>query len=215
MQSLIIPYRVNVQNCLLPKDPPLLPLFNIRLINNATGNQLALLKSLDLKTLSDSTFQGQDTLMVDLTQFRNKEVVLQMQTITHLLPSNQKPLQIDIKEFHHSILAGNLPLTKVSQTESNMVIPNQFTLAQNYPNPFNPTTIIAFDLPENSSVSLEIYDITGRKIRTLVNQFMEAGHHQLSWDSKNDLGEQVSSGVYVYQIKAGGFIANHKMMLLR
>lgn len=77
------------------------------------------------------------------------------------------------------------------------------------------STSRVFSLPQAEPVILEIYDITGRKIRTLVKQFVEAGYHVVSWDSENDLGEQVSSGVYIYQIKAGNFIASRKMMLLR
>lgn len=102
------------------------------------------------------------------------------------------------------------------------LIPKVFALKPNYPNPFNPATTIAFDLPENSSVELEIYDISGRKVRTVVNESMEAGTHRVNWDGRDETGNQVASGIYFYRIHAvpsgsadQAFIAVSKMMLLK
>lgn len=94
-------------------------------------------------------------------------------------------------------------------------IPAKFRLKQNYPNPFNPTSTIAFDLPEENLVELEIYDITGKRVRTLVNSNIEAGSHQIIWDGHDDYGNQVSSGMYFYRIRAGSFQDIKKMVLFR
>ena len=94
-------------------------------------------------------------------------------------------------------------------------VAREFALYPNYPNPFNPETRIRFQLAENSNVRLMIYDVLGRKVRTLVSDRMDAGHHVLNWDGLNDAGTAVASGMYVYRIKAGDFIAHRKMLLVR
>ena len=94
-------------------------------------------------------------------------------------------------------------------------ITREFALYPNYPNPFNPETRIRFQLAENSHVRLMIYDVLGRKVRTLVSDRMTAGHHVLNWNGLNDAGADVASGMYVYRIKAGDFIAHRKMLLVR
>ena len=90
------------------------------------------------------------------------------------------------------------------------------SLKQNYPNPFNPETTISYDLSGESVVTLTIYDISGQVIRTMVNnQAMSAGHYKSVWDGRDESGAKVASGVYFYQLRAGGFIAKKKMTLLQ
>ena len=99
-------------------------------------------------------------------------------------------------------------------TVENMV-PDFFALHQNYPNPFNPTTQIRYDLPEDALVSIAIYDVMGRRIRSLMNTSQTAGYHTIRWDARNDMGEGVSAGMYIYTIQAGEFRAMKKMVLLK
>ena len=94
-------------------------------------------------------------------------------------------------------------------------VPHRFVLEQNYPNPFNPTTLIRFQLPEASEVSLVIYNIRGQAVRHLVSGRKSAGFHQVVWDGTNDRGIPVASGVYLYRLKAGEHRFSRKMMLLR
>ena len=94
-------------------------------------------------------------------------------------------------------------------------IPKEFTLHQNYPNPFNPTTQIQYDLPEDKMVTIAIYDVMGRKVRSLINDSQTAGYHTIHWDAKNDIGEVVAAGMYIYSIQAGEFRATKKMVLLK
>jgi flagellar hook assembly protein FlgD len=94
-------------------------------------------------------------------------------------------------------------------------VPDEFSLHQNYPNPFNPTTTILYDVPQDSKVTLFIYDLLGRQVRTLVNQDISAGFHDAIWDATDDMGRPVSGGLYIYRINAGGYSKTMKMLFLK
>jgi DNA-binding beta-propeller fold protein YncE len=91
----------------------------------------------------------------------------------------------------------------------------RFALEQNIPNPFNPTTVIQFTLPADGHVSLVIYDVAGRRVRTLVNEKRRADHYEVKWDGKDANGRTVASGVYFYRIQAGKHRATRKMVMLK
>jgi hypothetical protein len=93
--------------------------------------------------------------------------------------------------------------------------PARFELYANHPNPFNPTTTIAYDLPRPTKVRLVIYDVSGRKIRDLVDANEPPGHRTVVWDARNASNEPVSSGVYFYRLIAGDFVRTRKMVLLK
>lgn len=114
----------------------------------------------------------------------------------------------------HPILAADItPTTEVEESE--VEAPKQFALLQNFPNPFNPTTMIRYDLPHNARVRLVIYNLLGKKVRTLVDADETAGEKRVIWSGANDAGEKLSSGVYVYRLEAGSFIAMRKLVLLK
>ena len=94
-------------------------------------------------------------------------------------------------------------------------LPEVFTLHQNYPNPFNPNTQIQYALPTDANVSVVIYDLMGRQVRTLVNQQVSAGYHSVMWNATSDMGSPVSAGVYIYTITANDFRDVKKMILLK
>jgi len=96
-----------------------------------------------------------------------------------------------------------------------VLLPREFKLGQNYPNPFNPATTIRFDLPQAGRVELEVFNILGQKVSTLVDGQLEGGQYEVRWNGCNDGGENVASGVYFYRIAAGDFTASKKMVLLR
>ncbi len=91
----------------------------------------------------------------------------------------------------------------------------KFRLAQNMPNPFNPKTTIAFNLPQPGDVRLEIYDVAGRRVVTLVDGHMDAGPHTVRWDGTTADGERAASGVYFYKLAADGELQSRKMVLLK
>lgn len=94
-------------------------------------------------------------------------------------------------------------------------LPQSFSLAQNYPNPFNPSTAINFDLPTRSSVRLDVFNLLGRHVRTLVDEELGSGSYVVDWDGTADGGESVSSGVYFYRLTAGSSSLSRKMLLLK
>jgi hypothetical protein len=100
-------------------------------------------------------------------------------------------------------------------------IPTSFAIQNNYPNPFNPTTTIKYQIPENAHVRLVVYNTLGQRVRTIVDQPQEAGYYSVEWDGRNNYGESVSSGIYVYRIsamrdgQAGSFVASKKMNLIK
>ncbi len=94
-------------------------------------------------------------------------------------------------------------------------VPMKFALTQNYPNPFNPTTQIQFSIPEQSNVTLTIYDITGREVTQLVNEVLGTGTYTATWDGRNSNGQLVSSGVYLYRIQAGSFVQTKRMVFIK
>ncbi|MFQ6604402.1 MAG: FlgD immunoglobulin-like domain containing protein [Fidelibacterota bacterium] len=106
-------------------------------------------------------------------------------------------------------------LGQLGVNDDYVVQPMTYALHQNYPNPFNPETKIRFDLGSAENVKLVIYDINGRVIRTLVNESFSPGMHLVNWNGTNDFGEPVSTGMYIYRIKAGSFLAQEKMLLVR
>jgi len=94
-------------------------------------------------------------------------------------------------------------------------LPKYFQLSQNYPNPFNLVTHIRYALPQTSEVRIDIYDLLGRKVRSLDLGRQGAGYKTVAWDGKNERGEAVASGVYFYRLKAGEFVQSRKMTLLK
>ncbi len=89
--------------------------------------------------------------------------------------------------------------------------------SENYPNPFNPETTIAFDLPESGNVRVDIYNMRGQKVKTILNKDLEAGEHQVQWNGKDNHGNVVSSGIYFYRVDAEGgrYTSTRKMLLLK
>jgi len=93
--------------------------------------------------------------------------------------------------------------------------PSEFVLSQNYPNPFNPSTKIGFTLAKSGFVTLQVYDVLGREVRTLVSEELSSGYKSVIWDGRNDEGDEVASGVYFCQLKVGDFSQPKKMLLLK
>ena len=98
----------------------------------------------------------------------------------------------------------------IVSTDEEPMVAQAFELDQNYPNPFNPTTNIAFTMPVTSHVTLEVFDVTGRLITTLVDENRSAGSHTVTWDAS-----EVASGVYLYRLQAGDFRKARSMMLMK
>jgi hypothetical protein len=96
-----------------------------------------------------------------------------------------------------------------------MNLPKEFALSQNMPNPFNPSTVLSYALPKDAKVNLAVYNVLGQHVATLVDDFQRAGNQTVTWDGTDVRGNQVSSGVYFYKLRAGDFTDTKKMLLLK
>jgi hypothetical protein len=94
-------------------------------------------------------------------------------------------------------------------------IPDVFALHQNYPNPFNPVTTIRYDVPEQSNVRVDIYNVLGQKVAELVNKNHQPGFYTVNWDGTNMVGNALGSGMYFYRIDAENFTAVKKLLLVK
>ena len=108
--------------------------------------------------------------------------------------------------------AGNA-VREVPGSEGNR--PSEFSLSQNYPNPFNPETYIEFGLSNAAHVKIDIFNIVGQRVRTLVDEEMESGNYVADWDGKDEQGNSVSSGIYFYRMKSEDFSDMKKMLLVK
>ena len=100
-------------------------------------------------------------------------------------------------------------------SNDNTIIPIMNKLNSNFPNPFNPTTTISFSLKETGNVKIEIFNIRGQKVKTLINGLLPAKNHQIVWNGKDDKGKSVSSGIYFYKMRSANYTASRKMILMK
>jgi flagellar hook assembly protein FlgD len=94
-------------------------------------------------------------------------------------------------------------------------LPDKYELLQNYPNPFNPETEIAYSLPEETWVTINVYNISGQLVKTLVDEVMPAGKHSVTWDGTSESGSRVATGVYFYRMETDVFQKTAKMILVK
>jgi len=106
-------------------------------------------------------------------------------------------------------------ITDISDNDNDNTLPATFELSQNYPNPFNPATVIKYSLTERCHVTFDIYNILGRKVRTLIDESKPLGQYQVTWDGLDDNGLETAAGVYLYRLQAGDYVVTKKMMLVK
>ena len=116
--------------------------------------------------------------------------------------------------FDNIVVKQLQPITSV-EDYTNPNIPIELNLSQNYPNPFNPETKISYRLPENGFISLTIHDLLGRKIKTLVSDYQQAGQYSVTWNGKDEAGNSLASGIYLYTLKTGNILQSKKMILMK
>jgi len=112
-----------------------------------------------------------------------------------------------IQKYEHEITHINI--------DKKAEIPNQFSLQQNYPNPFNPITTIQYSLTNGTNVTLNIFNTLGQTVKSINSGFQQAGSYQFVWDGTNNEGDQINSGVYLYQIITDDFTVVKKMAFLK
>jgi hypothetical protein len=119
------------------------------------------------------------------------------------------------------IAAGVIPLStpnvmyKPAEGDQLVSAPESYILSQNFPNPFNPSTTISYAIPNESKVTVEVFDVLGRKVKTLVDEEQPAGSYHVVWDGENSQGQEVGTGIYFYRLTAGDVNRTKKMVLLK
>lgn len=119
----------------------------------------------------------------------------------------------DVSAIREITFSG-LP-TSVQEQELVQQVLSSFTLHQNYPNPFNPTTTIEYEIPHTGEVTITVYDIQGRLVRSLASLTQQAGTHTVVWDARNDGGANVSSGSYFCRVDFNHSFLVRKLLLLK
>ena len=94
-------------------------------------------------------------------------------------------------------------------------LPISYSLNQNYPNPFNSSTVLRYSVAKAARVRLDVFDILGRRVRTLVEEFQSAGTHDVTWDGRDAVGRAAASGTYFYRLTTGEYSESRKMILLK
>ena len=117
----------------------------------------------------------------------------------------------NVWSLYSDVFSGSIEFLDVDEAQ----LPLEFSLEQNYPNPFNPTTNITYSIPSDNQVVVNIFNLMGEKVKTLVDGFQTSGYKTTKWDATNEQGQSVSAGLYVYSIQAGNFNQTKKMLLLK
>jgi hypothetical protein len=136
---------------------------------------------------------------------RGAGTTAEAQSYTFLDKSASGKVQYRLKQIDFD---GQFEYSNVIEVDAGL--PKVFALEQNYPNPFNPSTTIRYQLPVASEVKLEVYDVLGKKIATLVNERQSAGSYQVVWNASG-----LSSGTYFYRLQAGTFVETKKMIMVK
>jgi hypothetical protein len=214
--------RLNAQNSLDRLDYPEPP---------KIGNfvELYFLQQ-DNKLTGDFRSPGNDGYIFDFVVHSNGPGESQIEAITMNLPEEFSWEIISPEtgiNYHQDVI-----LTNTRQQEFQLVIgtrnfvensvsgytniPETYQLAQNYPNPFNPETKIRFEVPHSSQISIDIFDIMGRKIKSLIKQnYYNSGYYEIKWDGTNDRGENAASGLYLLYLRSANYKKAIKMILQR
>jgi len=193
----------------LPPSEPLIPFDgqeNVGTLTEFKWENVDSSSSYHLQLSTDSTFSS---MVFESTQIESSPY-----TLTEPIGLNSRyhwrVRVLSENELRHSEWSDTLSFTTGVRTSIEEVVPTEYSLNQNYPNPFNPTTTITYSLPQSGIVTLNVYDITGRFITTLVNGTKRAGMHSVEFDAST-----LSSGMYVYTLETDGYRQTRQMMLVK
>ena len=154
---------------------------------------------------------------IDLSYYDGEQTIIFGPVFNFSLKFKVTDSNGDTAEDLHSVIVGGLAkdIAKPTPIAALEAIPDQLTLSDNYPNPFNPITTIRFGLPESQKVELSIYDLGGSEVKTLLRDVTSAGYHQVQWDGKDNSGNKVPSGIYIYQMSSDNISLVKKRILTK
>jgi hypothetical protein len=182
-------------------------LYNITVLYNGSDFEIYINGNLDaLSTFSGSILQTNINFMIAQVlpgnnQYNFKGILDNIRIYNYALSFSE------IRNLYDIVSFVNDPSVKY--------IPDQTILFQNYPNPFNSQTVISFQIKTATKVKLEFYDILGKKIQTLVDDFKSTGYYSESWDGKDENGLQVPTGIYFYRLKTNNYIQTKKLLIIK
>jgi hypothetical protein len=172
-------------------------------------------RMMELLEMFDGNMQGQYDQQNNTAEADSFRATLMVTALSHAfltdLRSEFEALNFPIRDATYEELMGRL--TGIAEKPGSRVA--ELALRQNHPNPFNPSTTISFTLPGRTRVTLAVYDVQGRLVRTLVDDMVGEGYQERSWDGKDAIGRPVGSGVYFYRLTAGDKTLAKKMVLIR
>ena len=157
-----------------------------------------------LLSVKDSTFGEYKEITVDLTKYVGKEIYLDIETAGK--SKKVSPLFVDDYLFVSNSANANLGKRAAMLDD----LPTTYALKQNYPNPFNPSTMISYSLPNNTFVTLKVFDVLGNEVATLVNEEKSAGNFEVEFNASG-----LSSGIYFYRIQTESFVDTKKLIMLK
>ena len=186
------------------------PIFNANCTNCHVGGGAA---TLDLTSYDGVMSGGVSGLSIISGDNENSELYIRIilpEGTAGSMPPNDPLSQEEINLIGDWINEG---ANNLSIKDS--FLPQSFTLEQNYPNPFNPSTTILYNLSSDELISFEIFNLNGKKIRTLVNEYQNSGPKKVIWYGDNNHGKQVPAGMYLYSLIAGDVKQTKKMLLVK
>ena len=204
--------------------------FKLELIDEATGKAIMPIKNENLNS-SNAYSVRTPAYLLNANGLSGKTVRIKISLETNLIEETSPQLAAgdaanipDILSERLNTKISNLILTKsfkevnetINKTAFNNLevidldLPITYALEQNYPNPFNPSTIIKYQIPEDGLVTMKIYDILGKEVKTLVNEQKPTGRYSASFEASD-----LASGVYIYRLQVNNFVSSKKMMLVK
>ncbi len=159
----------------------------------------------------------------EMKEFIHFDIAVGANSEQHLVPNwnnvSEAQLMVIVDDGIDGVVDDTLYLSNGSpldvEDDHGSLLPYRFELSQNYPNPFNPVTTIEYSLPRRSSVKIDVFNLLGQKVRTLVDREESAGTYSIAWDGTSSTGEAVSTGIYFYRFQADDHVETRKMLLLK
>jgi hypothetical protein len=138
-------------------------------------------------------------------------------TMTYVAGSTVPDLnsQVQLTSNDPDMPTYSIPVTLNPVSNNDNINPLITSLTGNYPTPFNPSTSIRFSLKDAGKVRIQIYNLKGQLVKNLINSDLQSGNHQIVWDGRDDRGNGVSSGIYLYRMESGDYTRTNKMMLMK
>jgi len=135
----------------------------------------------------------------------------------NLLFNSQNPVNPSASDFEFADIMVDEKSAVITAVAINdqKELPIEWVLTQNYPNPFNPETVISYHVPQSSHVVIEVFNLLGQRLQKLVDEKKAVGIYKVTWDGRDESGNSVGSGIYIYKMQADGFVAIKKMALVR